>query len=88
MFSKSASLVVFAACCALSLPAAAHVDVYASGSFFTGVVHSFSGIDHLLAMFAVGMGGALALRRAPVWLPRLAGVAVALFGSATPLQVV
>ena len=47
-------------CCAFwltasALPAMAHPFHSASGGFTTGFVHPFVGIDHLLAMVAVGM---------------------------------
>ena len=40
---------------ALSGPAEAHTFGVLSADFFSGVAHPFSGIDHLLAMIAVGL---------------------------------
>lgn len=40
---------------ALSGPAEAHTFGVLSTDFFSGVAHPFSGIDHLLAMIAVGL---------------------------------
>jgi urease accessory protein len=45
----------------------AHVDAdatHAHATFFSGVLHPLSGIDHLAAMVAVGIWSALALRQA------------------------
>jgi urease accessory protein len=42
----------------LSLPAAAHTGTGLPGGFESGFIHPFSGIDHLLAMVAVGLWGA------------------------------
>ena len=47
-------------CCAFCLtasamPAMAHPFHVASGSFATGFAHPFLGLDHLLAMVAVGI---------------------------------
>jgi urease accessory protein len=36
----------------------AHIGVHADGSFETGLMHPFSGMDHLLAMLAVGLWAA------------------------------
>ena len=47
----------------------AHVDAEAThlhATFFSGLVHPLTGIDHLAAMLAVGIWSALALRQ--VWL--------------------
>jgi urease accessory protein len=47
--------------------ACAHVDANAThvyASFFSGVLHPLTGIDHLAAMVAVGIWSALALRQA------------------------
>jgi len=39
----------------LSNGAHAHIGVHANGSFETGLMHPFSGMDHMLAMIAVGL---------------------------------
>ncbi len=43
---------------ALALPAQAHTESAAGDGFLTGFLHPLTGIDHLLAMLAVGMWGA------------------------------
>jgi urease accessory protein len=40
-------------------PALAHLNAVAHGSFVAGLSHPFLGIDHVLAMIAVGLWGAL-----------------------------
>jgi urease accessory protein len=42
----------------LPLPAAAHTGTGLPGGFDSGFIHPFGGIDHLLAMVAVGLWGA------------------------------
>lgn len=51
-------------CCAVS--AHAHSDQGAAGGFISGFMHPLSGIDHLLAMVAVGIWGAT-LGKPLVW---------------------
>lgn len=41
-----------------SAPAFAHLDPAEHGSFLAGVTHPFSGLDHILAMVAVGLWAA------------------------------
>ncbi len=68
---------VLAACVALSVgasllsasPAAAHSGEGLAGGFFTGFLHPLSGLDHLLAMVAVGLWGAFLGRPLIVALP-------------------
>ncbi len=68
---------VLAACVALSVgasllsasPAAAHSGEGLAGGFFTGLLHPLSGLDHLLAMVAVGLWGAFLGRPLIVALP-------------------
>lgn len=45
---------------ALSSPAFAHLDPSEHGSFAAGFTHPVFGLDHVLAMIAVGLWGALA----------------------------
>jgi len=54
--------------CLLSLASAAraHTEGIAAGGFFAGVMHPVSGLDHVLAMVAVGIWGA-ALGRPLLW---------------------
>ena len=40
-------------------PALAHVDAGQSTGFLSGLLHPVSGLDHVLAMVAVGLWGAL-----------------------------
>jgi urease accessory protein len=42
----------------LSSPAFAHMGTGLPGGFFSGFLHPFSGLDHLLAMVSVGLWGA------------------------------
>ncbi len=51
---------------ALPLAGHAHVDGSAHHGFGAGVAHPFTGLDHLVAMLAVGVWGALTARRADV----------------------
>ena len=61
---------------ALAHPGTAHVH-----SFGAGLAHPFTGADHLLAMFAVGLWGVVARGRA-IWLWPLAFVGTMLVGFA------
>src|SRR5215510_6899033 len=45
---------------ALASPALAHTGVVQADSFTSGIAHPLSGADHILAMIAVGLWGALA----------------------------
>ena len=47
--------------------AAAHVEAGAVGGFVSGVLHPLLGLDHLVAMVAVGLWGAF-LGRPAIWL--------------------
>ncbi|WP_295539335.1 HupE/UreJ family protein [uncultured Thiohalocapsa sp.] len=49
------------------LPALAHLEAGASGGFLSGLNHPVSGLDHVLAMVAVGIWGAQ-LGRPAIWL--------------------
>ncbi|MBD8893075.1 HupE/UreJ family protein [Roseibium litorale] len=51
---------------ALSSPAFAHLDPSEHGSFAAGFTHPVFGLDHVLAMIAVGLWGALAGGKA-IW---------------------
>lgn len=71
-------------------PAFAHLNLAEHGSFMAGVSHPLFGLDHILAMVAVGLWAALLGGRA-VWLvptafvaTMLAGFAVALAGFGLP----
>jgi urease accessory protein len=60
------SALLFIAAGALSTGASAHVgtDLHSHGSFMTGLLHPLGGMDHLLAMLAVGVWSAVSARRA------------------------
>ncbi|HRL28938.1 MAG TPA: HupE/UreJ family protein [Ottowia sp.] len=61
----------------LALPALAHTGAlgdHVHTGFMAGLLHPFTGIDHLAAMLAVGVWSALAVR--PVWVAPLAFVAL------------
>ena len=60
-------------------PAFAHVDVGDTASFSTGFGHPLSGLDHLLAMVAVGLWAAMTGGRA-VWLVPAAFVGTMILG--------
>jgi urease accessory protein len=73
-----------------SLPAVAHLDPTEHGSFAAGFSHPLFGLDHILAMVAVGLWAALLGGRS-VWLvpaafvgTMLAGFVVALSGLGLP----
>ncbi len=60
-----------------ALPALAHTGAlgdHVHPGFMAGLLHPFTGIDHLAAMLAVGAWSALAVR--PVWVAPLAFVAL------------
>ncbi|MER2533600.1 MAG: HupE/UreJ family protein [Rhizobiaceae bacterium] len=75
----------------MALPAFAHPDAAAHGSFAAGFAHPLSGPDHILAMVAVGLWAALLGGRAVWAVPTAfvgmmaAGFAVALAGLGLPV---
>lgn len=56
----------------------AHIGIHATGSFETGLLHPFSGVDHLLAMIAVGLWAARSGGRNLVAMPVAFLIAMAL----------
>jgi urease accessory protein len=58
---------VLAAACLWAQPAFAHVERGEAAGFVTGLVHPISGLDHVLAMVAVGLWGAQ-LGSPAIWL--------------------
>lgn len=54
-------------------------DAHVHAGFVAGLLHPFTGLDHLAAMVAVGIWSALAVR--PVWVAPLAFVAMLLAGA-------
>ncbi|TMH31480.1 MAG: HupE/UreJ family protein [Betaproteobacteria bacterium] len=57
-FGSAARCFVVASLCVLASPALAHVLPEEAGGFLTGFLHPISGLDHVLAMVAVGLWGA------------------------------
>ena len=59
----------------MSTPALAHVEPGAASGMLAGITHPFLGIDHLLAMLAVGIWSVLAANKGTgvnrIWLPAL-----------------
>ncbi|MEX0860945.1 MAG: HupE/UreJ family protein [Cucumibacter sp.] len=75
---------------ALTVPAFAHLDPNEHGSFLAGLSHPLFGLDHILAMVAVGLWAALIGGRA-IWavplafvLTMIAGFGLALIGAPLP----
>ncbi len=67
-----------------SAPAFAHLDPVEHGSFAAGLSHPFFGLDHILAMVAVGLWAALLGGRA-AWLVPTAFVGTMMLGFAVAL---
>jgi urease accessory protein len=71
-------------------PAAAHAGTGLAGGFVSGASHPFRGVDHLLAMVAVGLWGAFLgrplLYGLPVMFPLMmvCGAALGMFGVSWP----
>ena len=69
----------------------AHIGVHADGSFGAGLLHPFSGLDHMLAMIAVGLWAAQSGGRNLVAMPAAfmaamtAGAALGFLGGYLPL---
>lgn len=92
MQHKLKSALFLIATCAISAGASAHIGhaeiVGHSHTFLSGFLHPLSGLDHLAAMVAVGLWGALAARRAwpdLLWAP-LGFAAMLLAGAVLGLQ--
>lgn len=78
----AAALCAFAALTMLfPTPAAAHDESGLAGGFVSGFLHPLSGLDHALAMIAVGLWGAILGRPLVVVLPIIFPMAMA-FGGA------
>jgi urease accessory protein len=84
------SLITLAITLAATLPAFAHLDPAEHGSFAAGFSHPFFGLDHILAMVAVGLWAATQGGRA-LWIVPSAfvgtmalGFAAAIFGMPLP----
>ena len=74
-----ASLTVFLAILLWPLAAWAHVESGQAGGFLSGLSHPISGLDHVLAMIAVGLWGAQ-LGSPAVWLLPVAFPMMMAFG--------
>ncbi|MCX8281495.1 HupE/UreJ family protein [Phyllobacterium sp. 0TCS1.6C] len=74
----------------LATPALAHLDPVEHGSFAAGFTHPVSGLDHILAMVAVGLWAALLPPRGRFLVPAafvvamMAGFLLALLGGSLP----
>jgi urease accessory protein len=69
----------FVAVTALTTPALAHTTPGQAQGFVTGFLHPLSGLDHVLAMVAVGIWGAQ-LKRPAIWILPVAFPLVMSFG--------
>jgi urease accessory protein len=75
----------------LPLPALAHPGLHGAEGFTAGLLHPFGGLDHVVAMIAVGLWAGVLGGRAPLLLPAgfLAGMAagggLGMAGVAIPL---
>jgi urease accessory protein len=70
---------LLAGCVLFSTPAFAHTAPGQAQGFVTGFLHPLSGLDHVLAMVAVGIWGAQ-LRRPAIWILPVAFPLVMSFG--------
>lgn len=52
------SMLLLLSLLSVTVPAAAHSDAASVGGFLSGLLHPASGLDHVLAMVAVGLWGA------------------------------
>jgi urease accessory protein len=88
--SFSVPLLVALALAAMPHPAFAHVEQGQAAGFLTGLQHPWSGLDHVLAMIAVGLWGAQlgnpALWLLPVTFPMMMslGAVMGLIGMGLP----
>lgn len=82
--AKALFAVVAATVASVPTTALAHLDPVEHGSFAAGFTHPLFGLDHVLAMVAVGLWAALLGGRA-LWLVPLAFVAVMIGGFAAAL---
>ncbi len=83
MNAKMAKAIVLVAACTCSTWASAHIGTetgaHATLGFWAGLMHPFTGMDHLAAMLAVGFWSALTARR--LWTAPLAFAAMLLVGA-------
>ena len=89
-YSFAVTLLVALALAAMPHPAFAHVEQGQAAGFLTGLRHPWSGLDHVLAMIAVGLWGAQlgnpALWLLPVTFPMMMslGAVMGLIGMGLP----
>ena len=89
-YSFAVPLLVALALAAMPHPAFAHVEQGQAAGFLTGLKHPWSGLDHVLAMIAVGLWGAQlgnpALWLLPVTFPMMMsiGAVMGLIGMGLP----
>ena len=86
MFRRLATAAAILA--ASAMPALAHLDPAEHGSFMAGVTHPLFGVDHILAMVAVGLWAALLAQsedRRALWLVPAAFVGTMCVGFAAAL---
>ena len=84
MLPRSLRLATFALLAAAGGTAFAHTGVDGGshhGAFLQGLLHPWTGLDHLAAMLAVGVWSALVLGRPQVWQAPLAFVAMLVVGA-------
>ena len=83
MSSKLPHALLLIAACAMATSASAHIgtdsSAHAEIGFIDGLLHPFTGLDHLAAMLAVGFWSALSARR--LWTAPLAFAAMLLAGA-------
>lgn len=88
--SVTRNALIFGLFAAAASPAAAHVDPVAHGSLAAGFTHPLFGLDHVIAMVAVGLWAVAMGGRAMVALPgafvaaMVAGFGLALWGVTLP----
>ena len=78
---RSAPLAVILLVCCLSTTASAHGETGTVGGFLSGFGHPLGGLDHIVAMVAVGLWGAFLGGRAIWTLPVVFPVVMALGGA-------
>lgn len=84
---RRASLAVFCLLLLVPATASAHTETGAIGGLLSGFKHPLTGLDHLVAMLAVGLWGAFLGARAMWTLPVVFPVVMALGGAAGVLGV-
>jgi urease accessory protein len=80
---RNVTIATFATLVAGAAPALAHTGVGQASGFFAGFSHPLSGLDHMLAMLAVGIWSALASKghTGRIWVAPVAFVAAMLLGA-------